>query len=72
MIVVGPSFKDWQVGNSVGFIVCDTVFFLEVVRSNLQEVRIHIVHRIDTNTVKVGTWIIAKDRTNIHDVVEPV
>ena len=58
--------------NGICFIICDTVFFLEVVRSNLQEVRIHIVHRIDTNTVKVGTWIIAKDRTNIHDVVEPV
>ena len=72
MVVVGPSFKDWQVGNGIGFTISHTVFFLEVVRSNLQEVRIHIVHRIDTDTIKVGTWIIAKDRTNIHDVVEPV
>jgi len=72
MVVVRPGFKDWQVSNSVGLIISHTVFFLEVVGSNLQEVRIHIVHRIDTDTIKVGTWIIAKDRTNIHDVVEPV
>ena len=72
MIVVRPSFKDWQVSNGVGLIISHTVFSLKVIRSNLQEIRIHIVHRIDTNTVKVGTWIIAKDRTNVHDVVEPV
>ena len=72
MVVVRPGFKDWQVSNGISFIISHTVFFLEVIRSNLQEVRIHIVHRIDTNTVKVGTWIIAKDRPNVHDVVEPV
>ena len=71
-IVVRPSFQDRQVLNSLLFTFSNLVARLEVVRGNLEQVRIDIVYRIDTDSVKVSSRIIGYDASEVHHKVQPV
>ena len=71
--VVGrPSFQVWQVFDRIGFRLVNTIGCFEVIRSDLEKVSIHIVQGIDTQTVKVSSWVIGHDTSDIHHEVEPV
>ncbi|KXT84779.1 hypothetical protein STRDD11_00777 [Streptococcus sp. DD11] len=71
-IIVRPSFQNGQMRNRLGFAVIDPIVSLEVVRSNLQEVGIDIVHCIHPHSVKVSSRIIGYDTAEVHHKVEPV
>ena len=71
-IVIRPSFQDRQMLNSFFFTFSNLVARLEVVRCDLEQVCVDIVHRINTNSVKVSSWIIGYDASKVHHIVEPV
>ena len=71
--VVGrPSFQVWQVFDGIGFRLVNTIGCFKVVWCDLEQVGIHIVQGIDTQTVKVCCWVIGHDASDIHHKVEPV
>ena len=45
---------------------------LEVVRCDLEQVCVDIVHRIDTNSIKISSRIIGYDASKVHHKMQPV
>ena len=50
----------------------DPLSSFEVIPSNLEQVSIHIIHRINTNGIKVSIRIIGINVAKVHEKVEPV
>ena len=73
-VILWPSFKNWDISKCTSFRLINLVSSLHVWRHQLKHIDANIIHGIDTDTIKVGIFILITkdDLSPVHKVIQLV